>query len=96
MSEIPEDIREKAYKLAFTLWAMPDDDNSTRRTEVLARALLAERMAERERCAEIAEDWEIVLNLLPLADAPSNEAAAVGQDYASEEIAKDIRNQDKP
>lgn len=52
MSEIPADISEKAYELAFA-WAMPEEAALTRCADAIARAILAER----ERCAKIAEEY---------------------------------------
>lgn len=61
MTEIPEDICETAYELAF-VWAMPDEAALTRCTDAIARAILAERERERERCARIAEDTVRAIN----------------------------------
>jgi hypothetical protein len=59
MSEIPEDIREVAFDIMDEAclgdpWVKTGVDYAIRMS--IARALLAERMAEREACAKIAEE----------------------------------------
>jgi len=53
-----------------------------------ARAL----MAERERCAKVADDYEPMEQLLPFCGEAENKAAATGQHEAAERIAAAIRN----
>jgi hypothetical protein len=52
VTDIPEDIREKAKAAFFEMHPLAGADENI---AALARALLAERMAERERCAKVAE-----------------------------------------
>jgi len=56
--------------------------------EIASRAILAER----ERCAKIAEDFECLGRLLPFASDAENNAAHTGQYEAAERIAAAIRN----
>ncbi len=50
--EIPEDVREAGQRLANAVGA----GLAFRAGDMIAEALLAERMAERERAAKIADD----------------------------------------
>ena len=83
--DVPDDIREKARELISSLCASAMHCENC--IERIAKAL----MAERERCAKIAEDWELVERILPLADDSHNEAALTGQNEAAERIAIAIR-----
>jgi len=59
---IPTDIRKLANRLAELIivnsGGMPDDLNKAATSEVIAKAILAEREAQRERDAQIAESGE--------------------------------------
>ena len=81
----PDDIRKAAE-------AVIDRGYDEGMVEALERAL----MNERERCAKIAEEWEPIRRLLPLADDSHNEAAHTGQYEAGERIAAAIRRGDNP
>lgn len=87
MSEIPEDVMvlaEEAYQRA--IYMTTEDDPKTM-VEMVARAI----MAERERCAKVADDHEARPNLLPLCSSEMNQGAQRGQYEAAEEIAAAIR-----
>lgn len=51
-------------------------------------------LAEREACADLADEWECHPNLLPLASEDMNGAAHTGQHEAAERIANAIRARD--
>lgn len=84
MSEIPERIRETARTVCRDIYG---GFTPPEHVETIARALLAER----ERCAKIADEWEPISVLLPLCDAQTNEAAVVAQVETGERIAAAIR-----
>lgn len=55
MSEIPEDLMRVADLIAADIPSRVADVNRGFAANVIARAILAERMAERERCAKVVE-----------------------------------------
>jgi hypothetical protein len=75
MNDIPDYIHAKARAIARTA------DSKSSLVKYIERALLAERMAERERCAKIVE------RMLVFADTTSE---------ADKAISAAIRNQEKP
>jgi hypothetical protein len=64
MAEIPDDIMKTARTIFDALGSIRENrrfsETSSADVDIIARALLAERMAERERCARIAdaEGWQ--------------------------------------
>lgn len=97
----PEDIPQDVWDEAFL--AMPPISREAYERSPFsmvlhlgfARAIMAaeKRGEEREReaCAELASDYQPTPSLLPFTTDEMNEAAAVGQDFAADEIAAAIR-----
>lgn len=55
MTEIPDDIREKAKKLVSEIWSLYDETEKEEVAADIAAALLAEREATVRKCVGIAE-----------------------------------------
>lgn len=98
MTDYPEDVMKAAREAYLTVPTTPTDAwfvKSVREGDydhqmpikACARAILAER----ERCAKIADEWMPIEKLLPLCGADMNEAAVTGQVEAGERIAAAIR-----
>lgn len=58
---IPDDVRKSANAVlrSIDVWKYtePDAESDIRDTDAIARAIMAEREAERERCAKVATGW---------------------------------------
>lgn len=91
MDEIPEDIINSARKVVGKPNAAMSPQGTDKMVLIVAKALFSERLAENERCANIAEDWEGPEKLLPMCSDEYNEVAAVGMHEASERISEAIR-----
>lgn len=78
MSEIPEDVMEMAREVFVEF----DEDDSRASIKLIASAI----MAERERCAKVADHWRREAQTVP--DFASSETA--------KHIAADIRRGDRP
>jgi len=89
-TEPPPDSMEASRRIAGEISGAPVHGSPSRAFQIIARALLAER----ERCAKIADEWEPISVLLPLCDAQTNEAAVVAQVETGERIAAAIRKGD--
>lgn len=79
---LPDDVYTTARNLMLSLSGEDLDA-----TKLIAMGILVER----ERAAEVAENWAPEARLLPLCGENENKAAAVGQHEAAERIADRIR-----
>ena len=62
MTDIPEDIREAAEEVLFLVQNAPwFRDEPMDEVEIIAQALLSERLKEREACSKRA--WEALIKL---------------------------------
>lgn len=87
----PEDIEAKAQEVARDIDYDAIDVSGNMFYDQAVPIIAAALLAERERCAKIAEEWPLVERLLPMADESHNEAALTGQHEAAERIAAAIR-----
>lgn len=100
MTDYPEDVmkaaleaiasRQSTPKVAWSILSpqsVRNDYDNYAMVECVSSAILAER----ERCAKIADEWMPIDKLLPLCGADMNEAAVTGQVEAGERIAAAIR-----
>jgi hypothetical protein len=91
----PEDIDEWAWEQGQQFAEMLSAGLlSTWRSAVMhkiAKGHSRALMAERERCAQVAEAYEPMAQLLPFCGEAENKAAATGQHEAAERIAAVIR-----
>lgn len=61
MSEIPDDVMAKALLAFGQTWAVEPEDQPL--VDRIARAIMAERAAERAACAQRAEKWSTELDM---------------------------------
>jgi hypothetical protein len=91
-SEIPEDIMDVAFHLTAGDWNQPHDV----RAKKVAAAILAERNAQKERDAQIADGFADEKDVMALSSCSDGQVIAYREgERTANQIASIIRQRDK-